>query len=393
MLALQKHRDMLTPNAEEEENEDDSEEDSDSKKANKQQNQPIQPESNNALPANSAALAQDAKSLQNIVSPTSAQNNNSPLTSQQSFSQSSNIQQQASQETDQQNLHTQKAILDSQNQPQYVNETQQLSKSDTVEEINQNYSASTNDTNNETKEGNKANNPNAGMPPVGRKISRFYVNPVLLSPSTDVSTNTTSVATTMEGMQQENVKPNSDVKPEKLPTNRNETTTSATNPSNNAVDSLEQLKIELENITHAQAIASAIVASINNENSNLQQSQPQSNTQQLYLNQDDKLILDASCTSLGQNTPSAPLGSTRTSTTYNSRRTSLDKSMSNDEDIPTPTIDKECDFLENNKETSNVSTKPAIATGSPPSIKNNVNQPQGDFAQSSIVDLGNKLAA
>lgn len=43
----------------------------------------------------------------------------------------------------------------------------------------------------------------------------------------------------------------------------------------NTNNSLEQLKIELENITHAQAFASAIVASINNDHAYQQQQQPQ----------------------------------------------------------------------------------------------------------------------
>ena len=50
----------------------------------------------------------------------------------------------------------------------------------------------------------------------------------------------------------------------------NSVNTSAGNTNN----SLEQLKIELENITHAQAFASAIVASINNDHAYQQQQQP-----------------------------------------------------------------------------------------------------------------------
>lgn len=392
MLALQKQRDMLTPNAEEEENEDDSEEDSDSKKVNKQPNQPVQPEdhnktsnnNNNTLAANGASVNQDVKSLQYSVSPISTQNNNSAIIAQQPLPHSSSNQQQANQ----------------QSEAKFINETQPLSKGHTAEETNQSCSIAATEKNIEI---NKVSNANVTLPPAGRKISRFYVNPVLMSPSKETTSSTMSTSTTMEATQQEIAKSNSDIKTEKLPNSRNESIdansaakngTAATNLGNNAIDSLEQLKIELENITHAQAIASAIVASINNENTQLQQAQPQVNTQPINTNQDEKLPADALSLSLGQNTPTAPLSSTRTSTTYNSRRTSLDKSISNDEDISTQTINKENDISEMCKESSQVPTKqPTIATSSPPSIKNTINQSQGDFPQSSIVDLGNKLAA
>ncbi|XP_054091482.1 mucin-4 isoform X3 [Zeugodacus cucurbitae] len=118
---------------------------------------------------------------------------------------------------------------------------------------------------------------------------------------------------------------------------------SAVGSNNTNSNTLEQLKIELENITHAHAFASSVVASLNN-NTDLNQICQQSTTQPLTTvlasaptpsqqqHQDEisKPSPITSAQSLGQSTPTGFLNSARGSSVYNSRRTSLDISGGSD---------------------------------------------------------------
>ncbi|XP_053967701.1 uncharacterized protein LOC128869205 isoform X3 [Anastrepha ludens] len=107
--------------------------------------------------------------------------------------------------------------------------------------------------------------------------------------------------------------------------------------ANNATsNTLEQLKIELENITHAHAFATSVVASLNNANeqNNLQpMAQPPitaisspAPSQQQHQEEVSKPSQTTSAQSFGQSTPTGILNSARGSSVYNSRRTSLDTS-------------------------------------------------------------------
>ncbi|KAL7734502.1 hypothetical protein ACLKA6_010821 [Drosophila palustris] len=108
-----------------------------------------------------------------------------------------------------------------------------------------------------------------------------------------------------------------------------------------AANTLEQLKIELENITHAHAFASAVVASIGSRPSTYQASPAIASMKALSAQQpvlSDTVVNKSSSTgggsgsaaSFGQNTPTAVLNSARGSSVYNSRRTSIDNSMGSD---------------------------------------------------------------
>uniref|UniRef100_A0A034V7L2 Serine/threonine-protein kinase WNK CCTL2 domain-containing protein n=2 Tax=Bactrocera dorsalis TaxID=27457 RepID=A0A034V7L2_BACDO len=105
-----------------------------------------------------------------------------------------------------------------------------------------------------------------------------------------------------------------------------------------ANNTLEQLKIELENITHAHAFANSVVASLNNTTD---QNQQQSTTQppitalstapqQQHQDEINKQSPITSAQSLGRSTPTGFLNSARGSSVYNSRRTSLDISCGSD---------------------------------------------------------------
>ncbi|XP_069968431.1 serine/threonine-protein kinase Wnk isoform X3 [Bactrocera oleae] len=108
-------------------------------------------------------------------------------------------------------------------------------------------------------------------------------------------------------------------------------------------NTLEQLKIELENITHAHAFANSVVASLNNttdQNQISQQSTTQPHitalstaptpSQQQHQDEINKPSPITSAQSLGQSTPTGFLNSARGSSVYNSRRTSLDISGGSD---------------------------------------------------------------
>ncbi|XP_050339180.1 uncharacterized protein LOC126765661 isoform X3 [Bactrocera neohumeralis] len=106
-------------------------------------------------------------------------------------------------------------------------------------------------------------------------------------------------------------------------------------------NTLEQLKIELENITHAHAFANSVVASLNNTtDQNQQQSTTQApltalttaptSSQQQHQDEINKQSPITSAQSLGRSTPTGFLNSARGSSVYNSRRTSLDISGGSD---------------------------------------------------------------
>uniref|UniRef100_A0A0K8W7B8 non-specific serine/threonine protein kinase n=1 Tax=Bactrocera latifrons TaxID=174628 RepID=A0A0K8W7B8_BACLA len=101
-------------------------------------------------------------------------------------------------------------------------------------------------------------------------------------------------------------------------------------------NTLEQLKIELENITHAHAFANSVVASLNTTDQNQQQSTTQlpttalTSSQQQHQDEINKQSPITSAQSLGRSTPTGFLNSARGSSVYNSRRTSLDISGGSD---------------------------------------------------------------
>ncbi|XP_013110530.2 uncharacterized protein LOC106089260 isoform X1 [Stomoxys calcitrans] len=177
----------------------------------------------------------------------------------------------------------------------------------------------------------KSNTPDGSVAGGARKISRFYVNPVVLPSATAMEEGqgqATGENKTPSGSSETGVAPNANgtltSAPLYVTPSGEEGSNAPTLATNgNANHSLEQLKIELENITHAQAFASAIVASINSDH--LQQHNPtqqqltpiQQQQQQLNVQTDD-------------DTPTGPLSSTRTTSTFNSRRTSLDNSGCNE---------------------------------------------------------------
>ncbi|XP_061391221.1 serine/threonine-protein kinase Wnk-like [Musca vetustissima] len=188
---------------------------------------------------------------------------------------------------------------------------------------------------------NTANTPENSMK-AGRKISRFFVNPVVLpnSNSTTAATTTNSEDSNSLGesknatqIEQQGGGGGGSSKSAAVPLYVTPSGEEASNAvmaatNGNTNHSLEQLKIELENITHAQAFASAIVASINNEHQQQQQPQQQVTTQLtplLQQQQQQQLHVQGD-----DDTPTGPLSSTRSSTTFNSRRTSLDNSGCND---------------------------------------------------------------
>ncbi|XP_073815164.1 uncharacterized protein [Musca autumnalis] len=168
----------------------------------------------------------------------------------------------------------------------------------------------------------------------GRKISRFFVNPVVLPSSTNTedSNSAGEYKNTIQTAEHNGSKAGGANSTTAVPLYVTPSGEEASNAvmaatNGNTNHSLEQLKIELENITHAQAFASAIVASINSEHHQQQQPQQQQHSgatqltplpqQQLHVQGDD-------------DTPTGPLSSTRSSSTFNSRRTSLDNSGCNE---------------------------------------------------------------
>ncbi|XP_065355133.1 serine/threonine-protein kinase Wnk-like [Calliphora vicina] len=245
-------------------------------------------------------------------------------------------------------------------------------------------------------------------PTATRKISRFYVNPVVLPNSTATLTeepgnNTEQSLTTANPVEN---KENS----EQIANNNNDVVTkplagaanSSSSVGGNTNNSLEQLKIELENITHAQAFASAIVASINSDHVQQQTTTTSSQSHtSLQQTPEEKSLANTSCT------PTGPLSSTRSSSTYNSRRTSLDNSVGggagNDllnltnllETNDYPNLEN--DMAESNTQLNQKLSKQNSLEKTMQSNDNN-NQRQaagggGALTQSSIADLEKKLAA
>ncbi|XP_017128545.1 serine/threonine-protein kinase WNK1 isoform X2 [Drosophila elegans] len=184
-----------------------------------------------------------------------------------------------------------------------------------------------------------------------------------------------------------------------------------------AANTLEQLKIELENITHAHAFASAVVASINNRTPH--QASPAMSSLKTTSGQPQETNKSnngggASVASVGQNTPTAALTSARGSgsSVYNSRRTSIDNSMGSDVHLhtatnldgtvsnsdPTPTEASVGISIGTGHE-KQLSKQPSLEKPSTTSIStNSSDQPQrnpsnGSLNQNSIADLEKKLAA
>ncbi|XP_017034465.1 serine/threonine-protein kinase Wnk [Drosophila kikkawai] len=189
----------------------------------------------------------------------------------------------------------------------------------------------------------------------------------------------------------------------------------AANQGAGAANTLEQLKIELENITHAHAFASAVVASINNRAPH--QSSPamsslkasSGNPQAQELNKPNNTV-GGSASSVGQNTPNAALTSARGSgsSLYNSRRTSIDNSVGSDVHLqaatnlealsvgnsdPTPTDTTPSNENQLSKQPSLEKPPSAtlISTGGSEAPQRNPSN--GSLNQNSIADLEKKLAA
>ncbi|XP_001958018.3 serine/threonine-protein kinase WNK1 isoform X1 [Drosophila ananassae] len=184
-----------------------------------------------------------------------------------------------------------------------------------------------------------------------------------------------------------------------------------------ATNTLEQLKIELENITHAHAFASAVVASINNRPPH--QASPAMSSLKAtpgHPTQEPSKSSTAggSVASLGQNTPTAALTSARGSgsSVYNSRRTSIDNSVGSDVHLhtatnleapaassdPTPT-EASAGIAMGGTGEKQLSKQPSLEKPSTTSISTNSsdapqrNPSNGSINQNSIADLEKKLAA
>ncbi|KAH8373421.1 hypothetical protein KR009_006397, partial [Drosophila setifemur] len=185
-----------------------------------------------------------------------------------------------------------------------------------------------------------------------------------------------------------------------------------------ASNTLEQLKIELENITHAHAFASAVVASINNRTPH--QASPALTSLKAtpghpQVQEANKSVNAASvsASSVGQNTPTAALTSARGSgsSVYNSRRTSIDNSMGSDVHLHTatnlegsaanldPTPTEALSGIAIGAGSEKLSKQPSLEKPSITSISTNSSDPpqrilsNGSLNQSSIADLEKKLAA
>ncbi|KAH8295841.1 hypothetical protein KR018_011717, partial [Drosophila ironensis] len=187
-----------------------------------------------------------------------------------------------------------------------------------------------------------------------------------------------------------------------------------------SANTLEQLKIELENITHAHAFASAVVASINNRTphqaspamSSLKATPGHSQAQEA--NKANNAGGGAT-SSVGQNTPTAALTSARGSgsSVYNSRRTSIDNSVGSDVHLhtttnlegpvassdPTPTEASAGIAMGATAGEKQLSKQPSLEKPSSTSITTNSsdapqrNPSNGSLNQNSIADLEKKLAA
>ncbi|XP_020816474.1 serine/threonine-protein kinase WNK1 isoform X1 [Drosophila serrata] len=188
-----------------------------------------------------------------------------------------------------------------------------------------------------------------------------------------------------------------------------------TNQGAGAANTLEQLKIELENITHAHAFASAVVASINNRAphqaspamSSLKASSGNPQTQELNKPNNN---VGGSTSSVGQNTPNAALTSARGSgsSLYNSRRTSIDNSVGSDVHLqtasnleglpvgnsdPTPTDSTPGNESQLSKQPSLEKQPSATLILTSCSDAPQRNPSNGSLNQNSIADLEKKLAA
>ncbi|EDV97243.1 GH16739 [Drosophila grimshawi] len=185
-----------------------------------------------------------------------------------------------------------------------------------------------------------------------------------------------------------------------------------------ATNTLEQLKIELENITHAHAFASAVVASINSRPGTYQASPAIASMKALSAQQPaqtgpETVVTKSSsvgggsgsAASLGQNTPTAVLNSARGSSVYNSRRTSIDNSLGSDMQLPASNLN-----INHETPSQVVDSIASVETGgtdkkltkqeSLDKLSNTLsvggdakNASNGALNQNSIADLEKKLAA
>ncbi|XP_034109494.1 uncharacterized protein LOC117571456 isoform X2 [Drosophila albomicans] len=178
-----------------------------------------------------------------------------------------------------------------------------------------------------------------------------------------------------------------------------------------AANTLEQLKIELENITHAHAFASAVVASIGTRPSTYQASPAIASMKALSAQQpvpsSDIVVVNksnsvgggsGSAASFGQNTPTAVLNSARGSSVYNSRRTSIDNSMGSDMQLPATNLNINHEgVVTANDATTEGSDKKLAKQESLDKVTSagseSRNPSNGALNQNSIADLEKKLAA
>ncbi|KAH8406275.1 hypothetical protein KR215_010128, partial [Drosophila sulfurigaster] len=170
-----------------------------------------------------------------------------------------------------------------------------------------------------------------------------------------------------------------------------------------AANTLEQLKIELENITHAHAFASAVVASIGTRPSTYQASPAIASMKALSAQQPVNKSNSVgggsgSAASFGQNTPTAVLNSARGSSVYNSRRTSIDNSMGSDMQLPATNLNINHEgVVTANDATTEGSDKKLAKQESLDKVTSagseSRNPSNGALNQNSIADLEKKLAA
>ncbi|KAL5282661.1 WNK2 family protein [Megaselia abdita] len=206
-----------------------------------------------------------------------------------------------------------------------------------------------------------------------RKVSRFLVSPVAPIDKKDSSPTSPDVIDHVPVLQE----------PQTASTSTdNQSTGSSTKIGPEHINTLELLKIGLENITHAHVPPKTSQSSLGQQ----KLSQP---TQQVDLAcQGDNSV--ASMSSISQSTSITATSSTKGSSVYNSRRTSLDNSSSDVFNINTPTNIIETTAAQTPSECS--SDYSSSGSGRKLSKQGSLDQTKDSMLEGSLASLQQKLA-
>lgn len=207
---------------------------------------------------------------------------------------------------------------------------------------------------------------------IERKVSRFLVSPVAPIDKKDSSPTSPDVIDHMPVLQDTQAS-TSELQP----------TGSSTKMGPEHINTLELLKIGLENITHAHVPPK-------NSQSSLGQQKISQSTQQVDLNtgQGDNSI--ASVSSISQSNSVTATSSAKGSSVYNSRRTSLDNSASDVFNINTPTNIIESTAAQTPSECS--SDYSSSGSGRKLSKQGSLDQTKDGMIEGSLASLQQKLA-